>query len=172
MKRLFYMFPAFLIIGMGWAFYLKLHHKPYDSNLTQIGQRLPDVTFAGVGGTQTLNFSKGVGRPCLVNIYASWSPASKLELPVLLQLAKEHGLLIYGLNFQEEMSRIQADLRHSPYKAVGRIEEGRAAVMLGMTDVPESFLLGANGEIRYHFKGPLRPADIREIILPILEETV
>jgi cytochrome c biogenesis protein CcmG/thiol:disulfide interchange protein DsbE len=43
-------------------------------------------------------------------------------------------------------------------------------IELGVYGVPETYVIGPDGRIRYKHVGPIQPKDLREKILPLLDK--
>ena len=67
------------------------------------------------------------GQPRLLNVWASWCRACRVEHPLLLELAKNGTIPIVGLNYKDERSDARAWLtRHgNPYERSVFDHEGR-----------------------------------------------
>jgi cytochrome c biogenesis protein CcmG/thiol:disulfide interchange protein DsbE len=97
------------------------------------------------------------GKVSLLNIFASWCVACRVEHPVLLRLATERAIPIYGLAWKdkpEELKQWLAELG-DPYTLIGDDAQGRTAIDLGVTGAPETFVIDRKGKIRYKHVGPI-----------------
>lgn len=100
------------------------------------------------------------GQVTLVNVFASWCGPCRQEHPVLEELAKQPGIRLVGINYKDEPENARRFLGAlgNPYSAVGVDPAGRAAIEWGVYGVPETFVVGPDGRIRFKFVGPLTPA--------------
>jgi cytochrome c biogenesis protein CcmG/thiol:disulfide interchange protein DsbE len=112
------------------------------------------------------------GQVTLVNVFASWCVPCRAEHPLLMQLAKEPGLRIVGINYKDKPEDVRAWLAElgNPYGRIGRDETGRVAIDWGVYGVPESFIVDATGRIRHKHVGPLMEYDLQNEILPIVRK--
>lgn len=111
------------------------------------------------------------GRVSLVNVWASWCPPCRTEHPVLMTLAKE-GVPIYGINYKdkpEDANRFLDGLGN-PFARIGADRDGRAAIDWGVYGYPETFVVDAQGRIRYRHVGPINPGQLDSVIRPVLRE--
>ncbi|HDZ55249.1 MAG TPA: DsbE family thiol:disulfide interchange protein [Pseudomonas xinjiangensis] len=94
------------------------------------------------------------GRPALVNVWGTWCVACRVEHPVLNQLA-EQGVIIHGVNYKDDTAEARQWLEdfHDPYQLNISDTEGRLGLDLGVYGAPETFLIDAEGIIRYKFIG-------------------
>lgn len=101
------------------------------------------------------------GRVSLVNVWASWCPPCRQEIPALMRLAQE-GVIIYGINYKdrpEDARRFLAELGN-PYTRIGADRSGRTAIDWGVYGYPETFIVDRSGRIRYRHIGPILPQDL------------
>jgi cytochrome c biogenesis protein CcmG, thiol:disulfide interchange protein DsbE len=110
------------------------------------------------------------GQPRLVNVFASWCTPCRIEHPTLQSLAQRHGVAIHGLNYKDKPEDAAAFLGalDNPYQGVGMDRDGRIGIEWGVYGVPETFVIDAEGRIRYRHVGPLMERDVEETILPLL----
>lgn len=108
----------------------------------------------------------------LFNVWASWCVACRQEHPFLMELARSGEIPIYGLNYKDERNDAIAWLkRHGdPYRASGFDHEGRVGIDWGVYGVPETFIVDAQGVIRYKHIGPLTSQVWREKIEPVVRQ--
>jgi len=112
------------------------------------------------------------GRVWLLNVWASWCASCRVEHEHLMALAAKGGLPLYGLDYKDERDAGIAWLSRNgnPYVASAFDAEGRAGIDWGVYGVPESFLVDADGVVRYKHIGPLTPAVIEGTLLPLAKE--
>lgn len=129
---------------------------------------LPPVAEAIPGGFSTNDLK---GRVTIVNVFASWCIPCLAEHPLITQLA-EDGVPVYGINHRDKANdAVNWLTRHgNPYIAVGFDYDARASLEWGVTGVPETFIIDANGTIAYKHAGPITPDVLKRKILPKLRE--
>jgi cytochrome c biogenesis protein CcmG/thiol:disulfide interchange protein DsbE len=112
------------------------------------------------------------GQVTLVNVFASWCLPCRAEHPFLMQLAKEPGLRIVGINYKDKPEDAVAWLKDlgDPFSKIGRDDTGRVSIDWGVYGVPESFILDAQGRIRYKHVGPMDAYDVETKILPAIRK--
>ncbi len=119
---------------------------------------------------QTFSPAHAKGRPWLLNVWAPWCRTCRKEHAYLMQLAAS-GVVIYGLNWQDqarEASRLLAETG-SPYLLTANDADGRVGIDWGVTGVPETFLVDADGIIRAKHSGPLNERVFRRKFAPLLQ---
>ncbi|MCP5181605.1 MAG: DsbE family thiol:disulfide interchange protein [Pseudomonadales bacterium] len=92
-----------------------------------------------------------LGRPLLVNVWATWCPTCKAEHAFLETLKAREGLEIVGIVYKDDpaSARRWLDRYGDPYSFNLLDADGRIGVELGVYGAPESFLLDARGTIVY-----------------------
>jgi len=99
------------------------------------------------------------GTVKLVNFWASWCAPCRIEHPMITQLSAE-GIPVYGVNYKDDPEaalKFLAELGN-PYGAIGADRSGMdTAVNWGVYGVPETFVIGGDGEVLYRFAGALTP---------------
>ncbi|HVB78750.1 MAG TPA: DsbE family thiol:disulfide interchange protein [Candidatus Binataceae bacterium] len=136
-----------------------------------IGKPVPQFKLPPVKG-RTLGLSSGdlIGHVSLVNVFASWCTACREEHPLLMQLAREHVVPIYGLNYKdrpEDAARWLDDFG-DPYARTGADLDGRVAIDWGVYGVPETFFIDREGRIAYKRIGSVTPEFIDTTLLPLI----
>lgn len=111
-----------------------------------------------------------LGRPLLLNVWASWCSACRIEHPLLVELARAKGVEIIGLNYKDTREDASAWLAEhgDPYRRSIFDPDGKLGLDLGVYGVPETFVLDAEGVIRHKQVGPLTPQAWAEDIEPLL----
>ncbi len=111
------------------------------------------------------------GQAYLLNVWGSWCPACQIEHPVITKLAASGKIRVIGYNYKDETPAANAWLAQfgNPYDLILVDESGRAALDWGIYGAPETFLIGADGIVRWKHVGPITPEIIEQEILPALE---
>ncbi|MEY4863195.1 MAG: hypothetical protein RLZ51_1290 [Pseudomonadota bacterium] len=111
------------------------------------------------------------GKVWLLNVWASWCVPCLAEHPLIMQVAREGKIPVVGLNYKDETSNALAWLtKHGdPYAVVISDRAGRAGFDYGVYGVPETFLIDAQGVIRYKHVGPLTPEVLRDRLGPLMK---
>lgn len=111
------------------------------------------------------------GELTLVNVWGEWCPACKQEMPQLLGLA-DQGIRMVGVNYRDTREKGMQFLSEfgDPFEINIFDPDGELGFDLGVYGAPETFLVDADGVIRYHHKGYVSPQDVRDRILPEVEK--
>lgn len=113
---------------------------------------------------QRLNF----GHPYLINIWATWCPTCHVEHQYLNKLSRQ-GITIIGMNYKDSRHAALTwlDELGNPYILDLFDGDGMAGLYLGVYGAPETFLVDANGIIRYRHAGALDDKIWQKEILPL-----
>ena len=102
----------------------------------------------------------------LLNIWSSWCVPCRQEHPLLIDLAKNKNVKVFGINYKDNKDKAEKFLKElgNPYEKIIFDKNGTVAIEWGAYGVPESFLI-YNGKIIKKYIGPLKKKSIREIKL-------
>lgn len=172
MKRFLLLLPLLLFAGVIAAFGLGLTRDPSQIPSQLIDRPLPAFSLPPLlADTPGLSNTALTGEPKLLNVFASWCAACPQEHPVLTRIARE-GVPIYGIDWKDTPADGSAWLAKfgNPFGRVGSDPAGRTGIDLGVTGVPETFVVDAAGRVRYKHIGPISPEDWEQKIKPMLAE--
>jgi cytochrome c biogenesis protein CcmG/thiol:disulfide interchange protein DsbE len=123
-----------------------------------IGKPAPDFTLPELlDGERSVSRQDLLGKFSLVNVWATWCAGCRQEHGFLLQLARESGIPIYGLNWKDDplAARQWLGALGNPYAAIAVDADGRTAIDWGVYGAPETFLIGPDGTVIYKHIAPL-----------------
>ncbi len=174
-RRLLYLIPVVVFLAVGIGLAVGLTRDPSTLPSALIDHPVPTFELPGLEGPEGnedgLSSDDLKGQVSLVNVFASWCIPCRVEHPVLMRLAEE-GIPIYGINYKDKPEQVQAWLAElgNPFKKIGADRNGRVGIDWGVYGVPETFVIDADGRIRYKFVGPIQARDLDETLRPILAE--
>jgi cytochrome c biogenesis protein CcmG/thiol:disulfide interchange protein DsbE len=113
-----------------------------------VGQPLPASQVRTLDGGAPVRLTSTVRGPAIVNVFASWCVPCRVEQPLLLKL-KADGVPIVGVAWKDKAADTRGFLNEAgdPYAVVVSDPSGRAGIDLGITGVPETFLVDATGKV-------------------------
>ncbi|KTB89373.1 thiol:disulfide interchange protein [Pseudomonas syringae ICMP 11293] len=163
MKRWVMVLPLVLFLGVAALLYRGLYLDPSELPSALIGKPFPAFSLPSVQDERMLSRADLLGKPALVNVWGTWCVACRVEHPVLTRLAQQ-GVLIYGVNYKDINADALKWLKefHDPYRLNIRDQEGSLGLDLGVYGAPETFLIDAQGVIRYKHVGGIDDAVWRE----------
>lgn len=173
MKRWFAYAPLFvlaLLIGLG-AFMLLRGGESENFSAGMVGRPAPAFSLERLDGGAPISNADMAGRAYVINLFASWCAPCRVEHPLLMELEAQ-GVVIVGVAYKDQPGAAAQFLNTmgDPYQTVALDPEGRFGLDLGITGVPESFVVGPNGVIRAAHRGPLTPEAIETTLLPALRD--
>jgi cytochrome c biogenesis protein CcmG/thiol:disulfide interchange protein DsbE len=136
-----------------------------------IGKPIPVFSLPLLGDpARTVSNKDLLGKPYLMNVWGSWCPTCRDEQPQLTALARSGKIRVIGYNYKDVPADAQQWLKTfgNPFEFVLADEEGRVALDWGVYGAPETFLVDANGVIRWKNIGPITDSLITEQIEPQL----
>ena len=163
---------AVLVVVVGFlGVGLKLTPREVPSPL--IGKAAPPFTLPVLHAPgKTVSNTELKGQVWLLNVWASWCVTCREEHPVLVELARQKVVPIYGLNYKDKSDDAKAWLKQfgDPYVMSLVDEKGQIGIDYGVYGVPETYVIDRDGVIRYKKIGPVTPDTVREKILPLVKQ--
>ena len=175
MKRLVFILPVIAFMALVGFFAIGLTKDPKELPSQLIDRPLPVFALPGIeavaGGGPGFASTAIRGQPGILNVFASWCAACPQEHPVLTRIAKE-GVPVFGLAWKDKPADSREWLGRfgNPYRRVAADETGRTAIDLGVTGVPESFIVDARGRVRYKVIGPISNEKWDTELRPLIEK--
>lgn len=169
-KQLWFILPllAFLLaIGL---FYTRLGKDTTVVTNTSLNRALPAFSLPKLDNpSQKVSNGDLPKQPFLLNIWASWCVTCKVEHPFLLEMAKA-GVPIVGVNYKDETKDALAYLNaHQDPFTLNVQDNGDFAIDLGLTGVPESFVVDSQGNVRQHILGEINEQRYNQQVLPCMK---
>ncbi|MGD9980867.1 MAG: DsbE family thiol:disulfide interchange protein [Hyphomonadaceae bacterium] len=160
---------ALAILIVAGAFLLTREGEREQFTAGMVGRPAPAFALARLDGGEMLTSDEMRGRAYVVNLFASWCTPCRAEHPQLMALRRQ-GVEIVGISYKDRREASVAFLTElgDPFTIVAMDPEGRFGLELGITGVPETFVVGPDGVIRAAYRGPLTEEAVREEILPAL----
>ena len=167
MSRWLAILPLVALVALAALFGLyALHRNPQVQPHALVGKPMPDLTLPGLDDGQPVRLRELTrGGPVLVNFFASWCAPCEVEAPSLMKL-KAEGVRIVGVAYEDVPPRgSQAATRAflqrlgDPYAQRLVDGDGRAGIEFGITGVPETYLVSAEGVVLDKHTGPLETAE-------------
>ena len=174
MRRLLFILPLAAFAAVAGWFAVGLSRDPAVLPSALIDRPMPDFALPALAGMDTPALADETikGEVALVNFFASWCVPCRIEHPILMRLAAEKRVAVYGINYKNDAPEAAAWLRTlgNPFRAIGYDREGRVAIEWGVYGVPETFVVDRQGRIRHRQVGPITPRVLDETIAPLLAE--
>jgi cytochrome c biogenesis protein CcmG/thiol:disulfide interchange protein DsbE len=174
MKRLVYLLPLVLFLALVGYFVVALRpgNDPHELPSAMIEKPAPEFDLASLGMDKNLDLDTLKGHPFVINFFASWCVPCRVEHPLLMRLAEQNHLPLYGIAYKDkpaDSTRLLATFG-DPYRQVGVDQDGRVGLNFGVYGVPETYVVDSAGVIRKRFVGPLTAETVDKELLPLLKQ--
>lgn len=174
MRRALFLLPVALFLVLAGYFWLALTsgRDPHDLPSAMIDKPAPTFDLAGLDGATGVASTVFGRQVTLVNFFASWCIPCRAEHPLLMGLAEQLGVPLYGIAYKDKKADAAAFLKQfgDPYKSVGLDEEGRVGINFGVYGVPETYVIDKQGKIRLRHVGPLTAEALTQELGPLIKE--
>ena len=171
MKR--YLLPLLVFVVMVGFLAVGLQLKPREVPSPLINKAAPAFNLPLLAAPdKTLSAQDLRGQVWILNVWASWCVACRVEHPLLVEFAKTTTVPIYGLNYKDKRDDAQRWLANfgDPYKQSLSDTEGLVGIDFGVYGVPETFVIDKAGVIRLKHIGPVTPEVLAGTILPLIKK--
>ena len=173
MKRLIYIVPVLLFVGLAIVLFRSLSGPPPgDLPSVLIGKPAPTTLLPALDAkTQAFTTSdQRAGHVTVVNVFASWCVPCREEAPALEALSQVRGIGLYGIVQKDTPERARAFLSEvgNPFTHIDLDADGRASIEWGVYGVPETFVIDGHGVIRLRYAGAITPEVLSGTILPAI----
>lgn len=172
-RNILYLLPLLVFLGMSVYFAIGLSKDPSQLPSALIDKPVPEFDLPplleDIPGMAAADFG---GEVVMVNVFASWCVPCRIEHPMITRLADEGILPVYGLSYKDEKVDARNWLKElgNPYTRIGWDLSGRVGIDWGVYGVPETYIIGKQGRIRYKHVGPLFREALNETLIPIIQE--
>ena len=156
MKKIIDVLPLAIFIGLIIALFSFLYEEEDQLETVLIDSTFPEFSLTALSDDSRLLSKEDIAQlPALINVWATWCIACRVEHPFLMKLKEESILTIYGLNYKDNKTKALALLKKdgNPFEFSIYDFEGRLAIDLGVYGAPETFFIDKNGLIRERHVG-------------------
>ena len=169
MKNKFLLFSVSLIfLFIFTIFYRGLQDTNIYSPEAKLNIKIPSFSAELFYSNKMVNSLEifDLNKYYLLNIWSSWCVPCRQEHPLLIDLAKNTSVRVFGINYKDNKEKAEKFLKElgNPYEKIIFDKNGIVAIEWVAYGVPESFLI-YNGKIIKKYIGPLKKKSIREIKL-------
>jgi cytochrome c biogenesis protein CcmG, thiol:disulfide interchange protein DsbE len=169
-QRLLFILPVLVLLGILSGFAVGLRRDPSVLPSQLINKSLPVFTLPTLATPATQVKSGSLRGPLLLNVFASWCVACRVEHPLLLRLKKEKIVPLIGMAWKDAAADSVAALRRdgNPYDVALSDVSGRTGINMGVSGVPETFVIDKAGRVRYRHAGPITMEVWQKLLAPLL----
>jgi cytochrome c biogenesis protein CcmG/thiol:disulfide interchange protein DsbE len=168
---------SLMAAGVGMLFWLgwqSADKQPASSNqgLIRPGQLASDFSLPALDG-ETVRLSDLKGQVVLVNLWATWCPPCKAEMPTIndfYQAHQEAGFIALIVNVQEDGSTVRAFIEANGFTFPVLLDSrGELMRQYGVRGLPTTFIIDRNGQVRHIQTGAITQAELETIVTPLLK---
>lgn len=155
-KKILFFIPLGLLLAVCVLLFAGLNQDPKQIASALINKPVPEFYQADLQNpAQTRSLRDFPKQPFLLNVWGSWCGYCKEEHPLLLNIAKT--IPIVGIDYRDkpQSGRMMLETMGNPYVFSIDDSRGELALKLGVDGAPETYLVDANGVIRYRHSGML-----------------
>ena len=169
MKRLIYALPLILFAGLlAVLAWYNFHKKASYEPRAMVGKAVPEIVLNDPQGgppSDLKSLLAGRTRPVLVNVFASWCVPCMAENPQLMAL-KARGVVIIGVAWKDKpQDTLNFLAQHdNPYVKTLSDPNGDMALALGISGVPETYIVAPDGTITDKITGPIVPDTLDSVL--------
>ena len=156
MNKIIDIAPLIIFVALILVLLTFLSEKEDQLESVLIDSTFPEFSIASLKDAKRNLSKKDISElPALINVWATWCIACRIEHPFLMDLKKNSVLKIYGLNYKDEREKALDLLKRDgdPYEFSIYDFDGRLAIDLGVYGAPETFFIDENGVIRERHVG-------------------
>lgn len=154
-----------LLFGVAYFAYEQLKSQYNNESITDknISQLAPDFTLKNLDGEE-VSLSDYVGKPAVLNFWASWCPPCKEEMPNFNELSNQYGktgdVIFLMVNItdggRETIETATAFLSDNKYDMNVLFDtEGKASTLYNISSIPATFFIDSQGYINNSSVGSL-----------------
>ena len=155
MNRIALFVPLVIFVGLSLVLLLGLDKDPTELPSALVGEPFPAFNLPALSDEQSRLTEQDVkGDVMLVNVWATWCFACRIEHPMLNNLSAK-GVKVVGLNYKDQRTSALDWLaeRGDPYRFNIFDTQGSLGIDLGVYGAPETYLVDADGIIRHRRVG-------------------
>ena len=156
MKKIIDILPLTLFVGLIVVLFSFLSKKDGQLETVLIDKSFPEFSISSLSDDSEILTKDDISQlPALINVWATWCIACRVEHPFLMELKQESILTIYGLNYKDNRNKALDLLKRdgNPFEFSIYDFDGRLAIDLGVYGAPETFFIDKNGLIRERHVG-------------------
>ncbi|MAM86726.1 MAG: DsbE family thiol:disulfide interchange protein [unclassified Hahellaceae] len=171
-RRILLFIPLLVFIVLILLFNAQMDTDPTKLEMARAGQPVPEFSLEALDSPDRLLTNADLpAQPYLINVWATWCPACRVEHPYLLDL-KKRGVEIIGLDYKDERPKAQDWLKDlgDPYTLVLYDKAGRLGLDLGVYGAPETYVVDSEGLLRYRHIGIVNERVWQDVLRPQLIE--
>ncbi|MAT43714.1 MAG: cytochrome C biogenesis protein [Anaerolineaceae bacterium] len=141
----------------------------------EIGKPAPDFILKTINGKE-VKLSNFVGKAVLINIWASWCPPCRYEMPAIQKAYEKYEkdkLIVLGINFtaQDNIKDVESFVKEFSLTFPILLDEtGEVSSKLyGMRGLPTSYFINQDGILKRIQVGAMQPEELEDYLAEIIQ---
>ena len=139
--------------------------------VVQLNRPAPDFTVKTLDG-HTLRLSDLRGQTVVLNVWGSWCVPCQQESAELNRSYSQYqhqNVIFVGLAWNDQEDQVRKFVQqYGVAYPVGLDTDGHIAIDLGITGVPETFLIDTSGQLKEKWVGPITADRLSELLTPLV----
>ncbi|WP_169713689.1 TlpA family protein disulfide reductase [Paludifilum halophilum] len=132
------------------------------------GFEAPDFTLKTLDG-KTVTLSDNDGKPSIINVWASWCPPCKKEMPLLQKAYKKYGdqvnFHMVNLTIQDNKEKMESYLEEKEFTFPVLLDEtGEIVESYGVVGIPQTYAVDEKGKVIRHIQGEMSEKQLEELM--------
>jgi cytochrome c biogenesis protein CcmG/thiol:disulfide interchange protein DsbE len=171
MNRFNFFIPAIGFFVLSLILWRGLYLDPKELPSMLIDKPMPEFALTTVDGNEISNADLP-NSMFLLNVWGSYCLPCLIEHPTLMRLAEEGEIPVVGINYRDKKQLALGWLgdNGNPFAFSILDESGRFGIDLGVYGAPETYLVDADGVIRYRHVSVLDENVWRQDFLPAINK--
>ena len=160
MKKQLLIFPSiiFFFILLVFFYLLIIDRDPTELPSVLIEKKVPRFEAESLLDDKKFISTEEFGnKTVIVNFFATWCKPCREEHPYIKRLSNTNGIKIIGINYKDNPQRTIKWLKElgNPYSNIAIDSNGQIGIDWGVYGIPETFIVNAEGIIKYRHVGPI-----------------
>ena len=160
MKKQLLIFPSiiFFFILLVFFYLLIIDRDPTELPSVLIEKKVPRFEAESLlDDKKFISTEEFANKTVIVNFFATWCKPCREEHPYIKRLSNTKGIKIIGINYKDNPQRTIKWLKElgNPYSNIAIDSNGQIGIDWGVYGLPETFIVNAEGIIKYRHVGPI-----------------
>ena len=160
MKKQLLIFPSivFFFILLVFFYLLIIDRDPTELPSVLIEKKVPRFEAESLlDDKKFISTEEFANKTVIVNFFATWCKPCREEHPYIKRLSNAKGIKIIGINYKDNPQRTIKWLKElgNPYSNIAIDSNGQIGIDWGVYGLPETFIVNAEGIIKYRHVGPI-----------------
>ena len=147
--------------------------EEYSSIPMEVDFAAPELALENLAG-EPESLTDYQGQVVLLNLWATWCPPCKAEIPILQEYYEEHradGFVILGVDSQESPEVVENYIVTTDVSyPIWIDEQGKAGEAFSSFSLPTSFVIDREGTVRLAWVGEISKAMLEKHVTPVIEQ--